>query len=123
MLQFQIINFISRNLSEIKMVLIQITIPHDAYELESLNDEIKMIIIDEGHFTETDYPFTIKPIFSTLGSIIEVSRQEPLISFLPDDSTRNFLGFNATTKYNEYNLKPNPVDILSFDNFFFSKPI
>ena len=31
---------------------IQITIPPGAYEIESLNNEIKRIIIDEGHYTE-----------------------------------------------------------------------
>ena len=39
---------------------IQITIPPGAYEIESLNNEIKRIIIDEEHFTESVYPFTIK---------------------------------------------------------------
>ena len=33
---------------------IQITIPPGAYELENLNNEIRRIIIDEGHFTEVD---------------------------------------------------------------------
>ena len=58
----------------------------------------------------------MKPNFS-LGSIIEISTQGPVISFVPDDSIRDFLGFNATTIYEEYNLSPNPVDILSFDTF------
>ena len=97
---------------------IQITIPKGAYEIESLNIEIRRIIIDEGHFTEVDYPFTIKPIFSTPGSIIEISRQEPLFGFLPNDCIRNLLGFIAVTLYEECNLSPNPVDILSFDNIF-----
>ena len=81
-----------------------------------MNDEIKRIIIEEGHFTEADYPFKIKANFSTLGSITEISRQEPLISFLPDDSIRDLLGFNAVTLFEEYNLSPNPVDIQSFDH-------
>ena len=50
-----------------------------------------------------DYPFTIKPKISTVGSIIEFSRQEPIISFLPDDCKRNLLGFNASTIYEECN--------------------
>ena len=61
-----------------------------------MNIEIKRIVIDEGHFTEADYPFPIKPNFSTLGSFIETSRQEPLISFLANDCARDLLGFNAT---------------------------
>ena len=54
---------------------IQITIPPGAYEIESLNNEIKRLMIDEEHFTESNYPFTIEPRFSTLGSIIEISPQ------------------------------------------------
>ena len=97
---------------------IQITIPPGAYEIEILNNEIKRIIIDEEHYAEANYPFTIKPNFSTLGSIIEISSQGPVISFIPDDSIRERLGFNKTTIFEEYNLSPNPVDILSFDNIF-----
>ena len=44
-----------------------ITIPESAYEIESLNKEIKRIIIDEGYFTTSHYPFLIKPNFSTRG--------------------------------------------------------
>ena len=97
---------------------IQIIIPPGAYELENLNKEIKRIIIDEGHYTETTYPFTIKPNFSTLGSIIEISTQGPLITFIPNDSIRDLLGFNKTTIFEGFNLSPNPVDILSFDKYF-----
>ena len=97
---------------------ILITIPPGAYEIESLNNEIKRIIIDEGHYTEANYPFNIKPKFSTHGSFIEISTQGPVITFAPDDSVRDLLGFNKTTIFGEYNLSPNPVDILSFDNIF-----
>ena len=97
---------------------IKISIPPGAYEIESLNNEIKRIIIDEEHYTEVDYPFLIKPKFSTLGSIIEISTQGPVITFVPDVSMGDLLGFNKTTVFAEYNLSPNPVDILSFDNIF-----
>ena len=97
---------------------IKISIPPGAYEIESLNNEIKRIIIDEEHYTEAIYPFNIKPNFSTLGSIIEISTQGPVITFIPDDSIGNLLGFDKTTIFEEYNLSPNPVDILSFDNIF-----
>ena len=33
------------------------------------------------------------------------------------------LGFNKTTIYEEYNLSPNPVDILSFDIIFIETDI
>ena len=98
---------------------IQITIPPGAYEIESLNHEIKRIIIDEEHYTEVSYPFTIKPNSSTLGSIIEISPQGPIISLMFDDCIRDLLGFNERTLYEEYTRSNNPVDILSFDKIFF----
>ena len=72
---------------------VQITISPGAYEIESLNNEIKRIIIDEGYYNELTYPFKIKPNFSTLGSIIEISTQGPVITFVPDDSITELLGF------------------------------
>ena len=95
-----------------------ITISPGAYEIESLNDEIKRNIIDLGLHTEANYPFKIKPNFSTLGPIIEISNEESAISFKPSDSIGSLLGFNKRTIYEEYNLSDNPVDILSFDNIF-----
>ena len=102
---------------------IMITIPPGAYEIESLDDDIKRIIIDDMHFTSENYPFQIKPNFSTLGSIIEISNQESAISFRPDDTIGSLLGFNKRTIYEEYNLSDNPVDILSFDNIFIETDI
>ena len=64
---------------------VQIVISPGAYEIESMNNEIERIIMDKGYFTETDYPFTMKPNVSTHGSIMEISSQGPLLSFLPDD--------------------------------------
>ena len=83
-----------------------------------MNDEIKRIIIDRGHFTEADNEFKIDPNFSTLGSIIEITDPESAISFKPSDSIGSLLGFNKRIIYEEYNLSDNPVDILSFDNIF-----
>ena len=54
---------------------IMITIPPGSYEIESLNDEIKRIIIDDEHFISENYPFKLKAIFSTLCSIVEISNQ------------------------------------------------
>ena len=95
---------------------IQITIRHRAHELESLNNEIKRVIIEEGYYSENNYPFIIKPNFSTLGSIIEINQTGPIISFVLDNSIGSLLGFDETILFIEYNLSPNPVDILSFDN-------
>ena len=102
---------------------IVVSIPPGAYEIESLNDEIKRIIIDDEHFNSETYPFEIKPNFSTLGSIIEISNQESAISFRPDGSIGSLQGFNKRTIYEEYNLSDNPVDILSFDNIFIETDI
>ena len=82
-----------------------------------MNKEIKRIIIDANYFKGANYPFTIKPNFSTLGSLIEISSQGPVITFVPDDSIRDLLGFNKTT-FEEYILSPNPVNNLSIDNIF-----
>ena len=101
---------------------IQITMPPGAYEIESLNNEIKRIFFEE-HYTEANYPFTIKPNFSTLGSIIEISTQGPIITFEPDDSIRDLLGYSKTTIYEEYNLSPNPVVILNFKNILIEADI
>ena len=60
---------------------IQIAIPPGASELEKLNIENKQSNIDEEHYTEANYPFTIKPNFSTLGSNIEISTQGPIFTF------------------------------------------
>ena len=65
---------------------IQITIPKGAYEIKSLNDDIRRSIIDEEHFTESDYPFQFKANFSTLGSIIVIPKQGQVITSVPDDS-------------------------------------
>ena len=75
---------------------IQVTIEQSADKTERLKIESKRTIIEESHFTEADYPLTIEPNFSTLGSSIEISRQEPSVSFLPDDSIRDILGINAS---------------------------
>ena len=88
-----------------------------------MNKKIKSINIDEEHYTESNYPFTIKPNFSTLGSIIEISTHGPVITFVPEDSKRDPLGFNATIIYEEYNLSPNPVEIIPFDNIFIETDI
>ena len=62
--------------SLIEKDIIQVSIPSSAYELESLNDEIKRNLNDKGHYTQTEYPFTIKQNFSTLGSVIEKNHKE-----------------------------------------------
>ena len=98
--------------------IIQIVIPQGANEIESLDKEIKRLLIDQEHYTAVNYPFKVKPNFGILGSIIEISTQGPIITFTPDDSIGNLLGFDKTSIYEKYNLSPKPVDIISFDNIF-----
>ena len=64
-------------------------------KIESINNEIKRIIINGVYLTEANYQFTMKPNFSTLGSIIENSSNitESQIDFTPDDCIRSLLGF------------------------------
>ena len=40
-----------------------------------------------------------------------------------DDSLKDLLGFHAIILYEEYNLSPNPVDIISFNNIFIETDI
>ena len=40
-----------------------------------------------------------------------------------DNNIGNLLGFNGTILWEECNLSPNPVDILSFDNFLIETDI
>ena len=96
---------------------VHITIQTRAYELESLNDEIKKIINNRGFYNEENY-FFFQPNFSTLGSIIEISEQGPLSGFFPDHSVRDLLGFKSKVIHEENNLSDYIVDILSFDNIF-----
>ena len=114
--------YFTKSISDYEHYIV-ISIAPGAYEIESLNDEIKRIIINDEHFTEDTYPFVIKPNFSTLGSIIEISNEESAISFKASDSIGSLLGFNKRTIYDEYNLSDNPVDILSFDNIFIEADI
>ena len=97
---------------------IQIGKPEKAYEIESLDDETKRIIIEKRYYTDTNYSFKIKPSFSTLGSIVEILTPGPMISFVFDDSIGNLLGFNEILLWGKYNLSDNPVDNLAFDNIF-----
>ena len=102
----------------------QIRIPEGAYEIESLDKKIKRIIIEKGHYSAVEYPITKELNFSTLSSIIEINQEgAAVIGFLFDDSIGTLLGFNETNLYKEYNLSPNPVELISFDNIFIETDI
>ena len=103
----------------------QISIPPGANGDKSLDKEIERNIIEDGYITKENYPFIVKPNFSTLGSIIE-SKPDFIgtqISFVYKDSIRDLLGFDSIAMYEKYNLSQNPVDFLSFDNIFLETDI
>ena len=109
--------YFTTSISDIEASFIIIT--PGAYEIENLDDEIKRICIIEGHFTESNYLFEIKPNFSTLGSIIEIDVGIiTKIDFNPTNSIRDLLGFKPKIVNKENNLSDHPVDILSFDTIF-----
>ena len=123
MLKLGNIKFVFSIVQYQKKCFIRITFPTGAYELESLNEGLEKNIIGECHFTEENYPIWIKQYFSTLASIVWISRTEPFIHFVQDDSIRNLLGFDPVVKYEKFELSPNPVDILSFDDIFLKTDI
>ena len=53
----------------------QTTFPQSAFELGYINDEIMRLLVKEKHFTGANCPCKIKPNFSALGSVEEVSRE------------------------------------------------
>ena len=63
------------------------------------------------------------PLQSKVGSIVETSRQEPLINFVQNDSIGDILSFDPVAIYEQFNLSHNPVEILSFDNVFLGSDI
>ena len=87
---------------------------------DSLNDENIKIINKEGYFTEENYPFVIKPNFSTLGSIIEIKPNfiGSQVGFIHDKSIGVLSGFDSVVIYEKRNFSPEPVDIITFDDIF-----
>ena len=96
---------------------IQIRVPEGAYEIESLNDEIKRTIIYKEHSTEANYPFSIKPNFSTLGSSVEIKPQGAITGFVFDDSIDKLLGFNETILWK--NIIYHPIPLIYFPLIIF----
>ena len=64
------------------------------YELQTLNEKCKSFNSAENFFTKEEYPFLFKPSFSTLGSMVEKPRTEPINNFVRYDSIRDFSGFD-----------------------------
>ena len=90
------------------------------YEIESFDNEIKRIIIEEGHLTEDKYPFKIKSNFCTLGTNMELSSsiKGGQFDFTPSITIRDLLGFKPKVIFEDCNLSDYRVEILSIDNVF-----
>ena len=84
----------------------QLTVPPGTYGIESLNNEIKRIIGEEFFFTKAKNSFTIKPSFSILGFIVEISSNITgnHFVFTSDYSIRDLLCFRRVILHEEYNL-------------------
>ena len=84
--------------------------------------EFKRFFIEDGYFTEINYPLVIKPNSSILGTNIEITAERRTqLSFIHDDSIQSYLGFEPTVIQDEYKLSDNPVDNLSIDNIFLER--
>ena len=83
-----------------------------------MDKEIKRIITDEEHLTEANYPFTIKPNLSTLGSLTEISPQRSIISIMFDHGIRDPIGFIARTVYEKVTYHPIPSIFDHLTKFF-----
>ena len=90
MLQIQKKIYLMKSITD-KDGFIQINIPPGAYEIKSLNNEIRRIYVNEENYTEANYRFTIQTVFSTLGTNIEFSPQGPTFSFIFNGSFRDLL--------------------------------
>ena len=70
--------------------------------------KIYEFLILKGYITGKNFPFPIKPQFSTLGSFLEIAQSRGWqISFAQKDFLRDILGFKSTVIHEEYNLSPN----------------
>ena len=92
--------------------------------MTSLDKEIKRFIFVERYITAEDYPFSIKPNFSALVSILDIKPGRGWeISFSQDDTLRGLLNFKPRAIYKDCNLPQNPFDKLSFDKIFLETDI
>ena len=70
----------------------EITIPHGAYEISSLNDFIKKEINSKFEF---DNLLEIKANSNTLRCVIELNDNELIVNFNHENSLKDVLGFNV----------------------------
>ena len=71
----------------------------------------------KGDSDGESFPVTIKPNFTTQGSIIEIEDGWQL-DFTFAGTIKTILGFDARKISKNYNLSFHPVDIISFDKIF-----
>ena len=98
-------------------MIVDIVIPKGAYELEAIDLEIKRLMVLNGDSDGETFPISIKPNFTTQGSIIEIEDGWE-VEFTHGGTIRNILGFDSRLVNKKYNLSDHLVDIISFDNIF-----
>ena len=101
-----------------KSGFIQITNPPDAYEMESLKMTIRWLFFEDEHFKRGKNLISFRLNYSTSGSTKQISKQEPLKSFIRDGSKRDILGLDPLVNHENINLSHKPVYILSLDETF-----
>ena len=98
---------------------------NSSLRLRKFKQCVYKIFFEEGYFQASTNPFKIKPNFSTLGSIIEISSNilgsQNVLTL--DHSIKDLLGFKAEVKHEVFDLWDYPVDILGFGNFFQERDI
>ena len=70
-------------------MIVDIDLEKSAYELEAIDLKIKRLRVLNGDFDGETFPITIKPNFSTQGSIIEI-KDGLEIDFTFDSTIRTF---------------------------------
>ena len=79
--------------------------------MKAIDLEIQRLMVLNGDSDGETFPFTIKPNFTTQGSIIEIEVGWQIDSTYAG-TIRNILGFNARKVSEKYNLSDHPVDLI-----------
>jgi hypothetical protein len=94
-----------------------------AYEITEINNEVKRLMVANGHSsinpsTFHDYYVHITPNFNTQKSIIQINEEYTAIDFNTWNSIGKVLGFLPRVIMQPFNESDNKVNIISFDNIF-----
>lgn len=94
-----------------------INIPEGSYEITDINDYIKRIMADNGHYdaVNNEYYINIEPNNNTLKSVVDIAANYQ-VDFTTANSIRSVLGFNSQIYTEGYNESENIVNILSINS-------